>query len=43
MASSSGNKDQDKGFSGNRVPSWDGRPESFHHYMSLKSSGILLG
>ena len=33
MASSSGNKDQDKGFSGNRVPSWDGRPESFHHYV----------
>ncbi len=27
------NKDQDKG-SGNRVPTWDGRPESFFHYVT---------
>ena len=33
MASYMGSKDHDKGQSGNRVPSWDGRPESFHHYV----------
>ena len=33
MASYMGSKDHDKGQSGNRVPSWDGRPESSHHYV----------
>lgn len=33
MTSNMINKDQDKG-SGNRVPTWDGRPESFFHYVT---------